>query len=326
MRKLRIVMVGAGDIAKRLARSSEASRARWYGLARTKESADALRTCGILPIRADLDVRATLLRSAAVARSAHATCYFAPPPNTGNDDPRMRYWIAAVSKPLVVSSTQRHKMQRKTQHEKPAQKKRRMRMNRCVYISTTGVYGDRAGAWVNETSKTFATSARSKRRVAAESRLRNHRQHHVCILRAPGIYAAERLPIERLRGGTPALLATEDVFTNHIHADDLAHAAWLAMFRGRSHRVLNIVDDAKLKMGEYFDTVAGALGLPKPPRLSRLMLQREVTPMLYSFMSESRRIDNARMKRELRIRLRYATPQLMLAQMKPSDALQQSLI
>ena len=116
------------------------------------------------------------------------------------------------------------------------------------------------------------------------------------------------------------------MFTNHIHADDLAHAVWLAAFRGRPNRVLNIVDDGELKMAEYFDQVADATGLPRPPRLPRAELARTVSPMLYSFMSESRRIDNTRMKRELRLQLRYSTPAQFLSTMKPAAALQRSLL
>jgi nucleoside-diphosphate-sugar epimerase len=269
---------------------------------------------------ADLDDRRTLHRAASVARGAFATLYLAPPPNQGGDDPRIKRWLAALATQPALSSTMRQ------QSRAASPRQRRRSLKRFVYVSTTGVYGDRAGAWVNETNRTQATSERAKRRVAAESRARAQRGLHVSILRAPGIYAAERLPIERLNARTPALLPDEDVFTNHIHADDLAHAVWLAVFRGRNKRVVNVVDDAQLKMGEYFDRVAAATGLQKPTRLSRVMLQREVTPMLYSFMSESRRIHNDRMKRELRLRLRYPTPDTLLATMKASAALQPSLL
>jgi nucleoside-diphosphate-sugar epimerase len=127
----------------------------------------------------------------------------------------------------------------------------------------------------------------------------------VSILRAPGIYAAERLPLERLRQGTPALAAEDDVFTNHIHADDLARLALLALFRARPGRAYNASDDTHMKMGEYFDLVADAFGLPHAPRLPRAELEKAVSPMLLSFMSESRRLDNRRIKRELGAVLRH---------------------
>ena len=195
-----------------------------------------------------------------------------------------------------------------------------------MYVSTTGVYGDCAGERINETRRTQPANARAKRRVAAESRLRAFRSRRFTILRAPGIYAAERLPVERLRAGTPALAADDDVFSNHIHGDDLARAIWLAVFRGGANRVLNVVDDGEQKMGDYFDQVAKAVGLPSPPRLPRALLMREVSPMLYSFMSESRRIDNTRLKRELRLHFKYPTPAALLLEMTPAAALQRSLL
>jgi nucleoside-diphosphate-sugar epimerase len=319
-RKPRIVIVGAGDVAHRLAASDSSvglsSRAKWFGLARSVATANQLRSAGILPISGDLDVRLTLKRAGALARSASAVLHLAPPPGDGNDDPRTRRWLAA--------SALKHTSKSPARNKKPP--RRRPRKLRNVYVSTTGVYGDCAGERINETRRTRPANARARRRVAAEARLRRSHGKRFTILRAPGIYAAERLPVERLRAGTPALSVEDDVFTNHIHADDLARAIWLAAFRGRANRVFNVVDDGELKMGDYFDQVADATGLLRPPRLPRIELMQRVSPMLYSFMSESRRIENTRMKRELRLRLRYATPSDLLRQLKPATALQRSLL
>ena len=130
------------------------------------------------------------------------------------------------------------------------------------------------------------------------------------ILRIPGIYAPDReggTPEARLRKGTPVLLTADDVFTNHIHADDLARACIRAMWRGKPQRVYNVNDDTNLKMGDYFDVAADIYGLPHPPRVARTVAQDQLPLMLLSFMSESRRMDNARMKRELKLRLHYPT-------------------
>jgi nucleoside-diphosphate-sugar epimerase len=121
----------------------------------------------------------------------------------------------------------------------------------------------------------------------------------------PGIYAPQRLPLRRLEQGTPALLASDDVYTNHIHADDLANIVALALFRGLPGRIYHAVDDTHMKMADYFDTVADAFAMPRPPRLARAQLAASVSPMLLSFMSESRRMSNTRIKRELRVRLRF---------------------
>ena len=317
-RKLKILIVGAGDVARRLTAPDSpvglSQRAQWFGLARSAAAADELRAAGILPIMGDLDRRVSLKRAGAMAQSVNAVLHLAPPPGEGLDDPRMKHWLAATLATL------------KSLPHKEKKSKLRPRKLRNVYVSTTGVYGDCAGERIDETRRTRPANARAKRRVAAETRLRHSHHHRFTILRAPGIYAAERLPVERLRAGTAALSPEDDVFTNHIHADDLARAVWLALFRGRPNRVLNIVDDGELKMGEYFDRVADATGLPRPPRMPRAALVRAVSPMLYSFMSESRRIENLRMKRELRLRLRYPAPATFLRTMKPAAALQRSLI
>ena len=325
LRKLRLLIVGAGDVARRLTtRIGVSERAQWLGLARSAATADALRLARILPIDGDLDFLPSLKRAGALARSAHAVLHLAPPPGDGADDPRMRRWLAASATPS--------KLGRRATERMPASAiKMRSLIRphpplRNVYVSTTGVYGDCAGERIDETRRTKPANARAKRRVAAESRVRAFRSQRFAILRAPGIYAAERLPVERLRAGTPALAANDDVFTNHIHGDDLARAVWLAVFRGGANRVLNVVDDGEQKMGDYFDQIAAAVGLKKPPRLPRALLMREVSPMLYSFMSESRRIDNARLKKELRLRFKYPTPAALLREMKPAAALQRTLL
>jgi nucleoside-diphosphate-sugar epimerase len=137
------------------------------------------------------------------------------------------------------------------------------------------------------------------------------------ILRVPGIYAESRLPLERIRAGTPVLVADDDVYTNHIHADDLARAVVAALFRGKSNRSYNVTDDAELKMGSWFDAVADAFRLPRPPRISWEEAENRIAPQLLSFMNESRRLANRRMKRELRLRLRYPTPQALLTEIAP---------
>jgi nucleoside-diphosphate-sugar epimerase len=178
-----------------------------------------------------------------------------------------------------------------------------------VYVSTTGVYGDCGGELVCESRAVNPQNARAKRRVDAERVLRAWARcsgSRLVILRVPGIYAADRLPLERLRKGTPALQPEDDVYTNHIHADDLARIVTAALCKGKPQRVYHASDDTRMKMGEYFDAVADAFGLPRPPRLPRAELQQVVSPMLLSFMSESRQLSNARMKTELGVRLRYA--------------------
>ena len=277
----RILIVGSGDVARR-ALPWLLRRFRVFALVRQPEAAVELRALGAVPVVGDLDDRQSLRRLAGIA---DAVLHFAPPPQTGEGDPRMARLLAALAG-------------------------RKSLPQGVVYISTTGVYGDCAGARVDETRPCRAQTARGRRRVDAERRLRvfgRRNRVRVALLRAPGIYAADRLPLERLRRGDPVLAAAEDVHTNHIHAEDLARIACLALFRAGPGRAYNASDDSALRMGEYFDAVAERFDLPRPPRMARAEIVRHLSPLTLSFMSESRRLDNRRLKRELRLRLRYPT-------------------
>jgi len=188
-----------------------------------------------------------------------------------------------------------------------------------VYLSTTGVYGNHQGAEVSETSRCQTRQPRSLRRLDAEQALRPLGAH---VLRVPGIYDGhERLPTARLRARQPALRQEDDVFTNHIHADDLARIALIALFRGRPGRITNAVDETDMKMADYFDAVADAIGLARPPRISReemksLAAQGAIHPMMMGFLAESRRVKSTRVHRELRTRLRYPTVGHTLGELK----------
>lgn len=271
----RLLIVGCGDVGMRLLPLVR-DRFRVFALTSQPERAAALRAAGAIPVIGNLDQPATLQRLRGLADSV---VHLAPPPAQGTRDTRTRNLTAILPEGA-----------------------------RVVYVSTTGVYGDRGGALTPETTPVAPRNARAARRVDAERVLRAWAlagTGRVAILRAPGIYAADRLPLERLQRATPALLAQDDVYTNHIHADDLARLAALALFRARPGRVYNASDDSRLKMAAYFDLVADAFGLPRPPRLARAELARVVSPMQLSFMSESRRIENGRLHRELGARLRY---------------------
>lgn len=246
-----------------------------------REFDPALRAAGVTQIRGDLDRPRSLRR---ISGLAQAVLHSAPPPGEGTGDPRSRHLLAALARRASLPRS-------------------------LAYISSTGVYGDCAGATVPETRPLKAASPRAQRRVAAERLLRRtgRRGLRISLLRAPGIYAADRLPLERLRRGDPVLLAGEDSYTNHIHAEDLAHACVIALERGRPNRAYNISDDSDLKMADWFDKLADTFALPRPPRVTRAEAQTRLAPMLLSFMHESRRLVNLRMKRELGLHLRYPT-------------------
>jgi nucleoside-diphosphate-sugar epimerase len=164
---------------------------------------------------------------------------------------------------------------------------------------------------VSESRPPAPSTPRAQRRADAERLLRHFGRAsgvRVSLLRIPGIYAKDRpggTPRERLLKGTPVLKAEEDVYTNHIHADDLARIVLLALSRGAPQRAYNACDDSQLKMGDYFDLAADLYGLPRPPRVSRDAARDQLPLMVLSFMGESRRLDNARLKHELGFRHRF---------------------
>ncbi len=294
---IRVLLIGCGDVALRAA-SMLRDRARVYGLVRRADEVGKLRGRGIAPIVADLDDFATLRR---LSLAPFAVLHGAPPPSDGRDDPRTQRLVAALSRARIIPQ-------------------------RLVYISTSGVYGDCAGARVDETRPRRAQTPRGRRRVAAEDRLRMWAARNgvtLTLLRAPGIYSEARLPLDRLRQGTPVLAPDADVFINHIHADDLARAAVQAIFRGMPNRAYNVNDDAQMQMGAWFDAVADAFHLPRPPRVSWEEAERRIAPMLLSFMSESRRLVNERARRELRLRLAWPLPQALLASVAPRSLTRQ---
>ena len=282
-RRPTLLIIGCGDVGLRVLK---ALGPFWHVLALTSspERCAALRAAGAQPLVGDLDEPASLGRLAGLA---DAVLHLAPPQAAGDRDTRTQALIAAL--------------------------RRGGRVRRLVYCSTTGVYGDCQGAWVDETHPLKPSTERALRRVDAEARVAHYGRSSGCVttvLRVPGIYATDRPgghPRDRLLRGTPALRAEDDVYTNHIHADDLARACVAALVRGRPQRAVNVVDDTDLKMGDYFDLAADLCGLQRPPRIARAQAQEVMSPMVLSFMSESRRLRNERLKSELRLRLRYST-------------------
>lgn len=280
-RRSRVLIVGCGDIGLRVA-GLLAHKLTVRALTSQPARVAALRAAGTTPLLGNLDQKKSLHRLSGLATRV---LHLAPPASHGVSDGRTVALLRALR--LRAAPTA------------------------LVYGSTSGVYGDCAGAWVHEGWALVPTTVRAQRRVHAESSVRFFgRSAGVCcsVLRVPGIYAPNReggTPKARLRKGTPVLDAADDVYTNHIHADDLARACVLALWRGKPQRAYNVNDDSALKMGDYFSAAAALYNMPVPPRITRAQAALEVAPMPLSFMSESRRMRNARIKRELGLRLQF---------------------
>ena len=280
-RRSRVLIVGCGDVGMRVARLL-LPRVRVLALTSQVARTAQMRGAGITPLLGNLDDARDLRRLAALGQRV---LHLAPPAADGQRDQRTARLLQALRLRRVPDA--------------------------LVYGSTTGVYGDCQGAWVSELRPVSAQTERAQRRVDAERRVRHFGRtsgSHTRVLRIPGIYAPDReggTPLARFQKGLPVLAREDDVYTNHIHANDLARACMLALWRGRAQGTYNINDDAVRQMGNYMDAAAALYQLPAPPRLSRKEIAAVLSPMQMSFLSESRRMDNRRMKRELRLVLRY---------------------
>ena len=285
-RRRTLLVVGCGDIGMRVLRLLS-GRWRLLVLSSSPGRLAELRSAGALPLLGNLDDAASLQALARLAPLADAVLHLAPPQAQGTRDLRTAQLLRALA--------------------------RAGRLKRLVYASTTGVYGDAGGARFDETRPLAPATDRARRRVDAEQQLcrfGRDRGVAVTLLRIPGIYAADRPgghPRERLARGTPVLRAEDDVYTNHIHADDLVRACVAALYRGGRQRAINVCDDTDLRMAEYFDLAADLCGLPRPERVSRAEAAQRFSAMQLSFMGESRRLINRRLKTELKLRLRYPT-------------------
>lgn len=285
----RLLILGCGDVGLRLIRwlrqRHRHDRLQIIATARRAEQATAIRHAGAMPMLIDLDDPKSVKRLAAIAS-----------------------WVIVLAPPSERSAHQdlRSKLL-------IAQLRSQSSDAKLIYVSTTGVFGDSQGAWIDECFYPRPSQARSLRRLSAEQQWLA--ACHAVRLRVPGIYAEDRLPLERIRQGKPCMRASEDSYSNHIHADDLAMILWLCLFRSQPARLYATVDNEPLQMGEWFDHLAKLYNLPAVPRVSAEAVKQAVSPMMWSFMQESRRIHNDRMLKELKPRLKAPNARGFLEQL-----------
>lgn len=282
-RRERVLIVGCGDVGGRVAALLR-PKVRLLALTPSVQRLEELRAKGIVPLLGNLDERASVRRLSGLATRV---VHLAPPASQGATDARTRTLVQTLLQRAAPRA--------------------------LVYGSTSGVYGDCSGVWVDETRAVRPQTARAQRRVDAELAIRHFGRAsgtRASVLRIPGIYGANReggTPRERLLKGLPALRTEDDVYTNHIHADDLARAFCRALWRAAPQRVYNVCDDSDMKMGDYFDLAADLFGLSRAPRISLGEAMQQLSPLQMSFMRESRRLHNVRMKHELGLRLHFVT-------------------
>jgi nucleoside-diphosphate-sugar epimerase len=283
----RLLIVGCGDIGRRVARLWQEEGVPVSALARSPQSARRLKGLGIETVAGDLDEPATL---AGLRTKGALAYYLAPPPGGGDSDPRVQAFLDRIPP-----------------GEEP---------EKIVYMSTTAVYGDLRGRWATEETPPAPGTARGRRRLDAENLLLawgRVRNVPVVILRVAGIYVPCRLPVEKVRESAPVLAESESPFTNRIHSEDLARVCVAAAKRGRPGAVYNVSDGRPGTMAQYYCAVADLLGIPRPPAVTMDVARRVMGGEMLSYLSESKRVENRKMRAELGVKLLYPTLESGLA-------------
>lgn len=273
-----MLIIGCGYIGERVARRLQEEGEPVTGVVRSQATAEHVGSLGIPVVRCDLDGE----HLPAGSTERQLVFYFAPPPSEGDEDTRMASFLDGL--------------------EDSGQPQR------IVYISTTGVYGDCQGAWVDENHRVNPQVDRARRRWHAEQLLRSWAERfggELVILRVAGIYGPGKLPLARLRKQTPMVAESDAPWTNRIHADDLVEVCLAAMRRAEDGEVFNVSDGEPGNMTDYFNRVADMMDLPRPPVISLAQAREELSPGLLSYLGESRRLDNTKLLRELGVTLRY---------------------
>jgi nucleoside-diphosphate-sugar epimerase len=283
-------IIGCGDIGQRVARLCQQKGTTVYGLARSEKSANRLKELNINPVQGDLNKPPSLTGIFDLCGNGTDAYYLAPPPSTGTTDPYMHNFLSALS-----AGDRRDNL--------PA---------KIILISTTAVYGDCQGEWISEEQPVNPQTDRGLRRLDAENALRHWSEKKgvpIIVLRVGGIYGPGRLPLERIQKGLPILREQDSPFTNRIHQDDLAQICVVAAEHGKEGgsgvEIYNVSDGQPSTMSYYFKAIAKAQGLSLPPEVSRAEAKKVMSAGMLSYLKESRKLDNKKMLKDLRITLRY---------------------
>lgn len=278
-----LYLIGCGDIGARVARLALDSHSAVTALSRHMSKCAGLQGTATALVQGDLDDGDALPH---LDMSGGAVLYTAPPPGGGITDTRARNFLASI--------------------------KRGCEPAKLVYVSTASIYGDCGDELITEERPANPGSHAGKRRLDAENCFRDwgkQRGVAIVILRVAGIYGPGRIPMDRILGGHPLLAEAEAGFSNRIHADDLARICLAAIDRGDDGDIFNVCDGETSTMTDYFNAITDHLGLPRLPQVPLSEARGVMTPLMFGYMTESRRIDNSRMLTKLGIRLIYPTLQ-----------------
>jgi nucleoside-diphosphate-sugar epimerase len=269
-----LLIIGCGSIGRRIVALAQAQ-----GLSVSSFNRGEAPCAGVPHVSGNLDDPSTLQ---GLPTRGSGVIYLAPPPGGGNEESRVRNFCASI--PIGAEP------------------------EKLVYLSTTAVYGDCGEAVVTEDTPALPQTSRGKRRLHGEqlfTQWGKERGVPVVVLRVSAIYAADRLPVMQLRSGQPVLREEEARPSNRIHADDLARICLAALERGEDGAVFNVSDGSPSTMTGYFNAAADFLELPRPPQVGWEEARQVMSPLMVSYFSEGRVIDNSRMLKELGIVLSY---------------------
>jgi len=277
-----IFIAGCGYIGRRVASLADASGYGTTCMVRSQEHGEELKRLGFRTIVTALDDPEQI---PAMEMSGNGVLlYCVPPPGGGLFDLRARNFCARLA------------------HTAPPAK--------IIYLSATSVYSEVNGGVVTEESPALPASSMGKRRLDAESVFQEFGAAHgaaVVILRVSGIYGPGRLPLMQISQGQPLLREEESGPSNRIHADDLAQICLAAAEKGINGDIFNISDGHPCSMTSYFNAAADALGMPRQPQISLEEARNSMSPLMFSYVKESRIVDNSRMLEKLSVSLRFPT-------------------
>lgn len=287
----KIFIVGCGYIGERIARAYSATGDDVTCMVRSPEHGAQLQSAGFTTLISGLDDKSAI---APLDLTGRVLFYLVPPPGGGIIDSRARNFID-----IALQSASPDKI---------------------VYMSATSVYGEIDGRVVTEETVPHPDSAMGKRRLDAETAFRDYGKAAgvpVVVLRVSGIYGPGRLPLMQISQGHPLLNEDEAGPSNRIHADDLTAVSVAAAELGFDGDVFNVSDGNPSSMTSYFNACADALNLPHQPQVPLSEARLVMSPLMYSYVSQSRVIDNKKMLERLNIQLGYSSLEEGLAASVP---------
>jgi len=271
-----ITIVGCGHIGKLLAQQLLVKNVAVTGFVSSSASLAECKSKNIPCEIINLDEPAKNIDLA-----GQRVIYLVPPPRSGRTDTRITNFLYAIEKQAP---------------------------DKFVLISTTGVYGDCKGAWIDESTPLNPVADRALRRADAEQQVQQFCSRldiPLVILRVPGIYGPGRVPVARIKSGQPVVSKQDSPFTNRIHADDLVNVCEKALLNPNISGIYNVTDGHPGTMYDYFTGVASAMNLPAPPVISLQQAQHQLSAGMLSYMAESRRIGNSKLLKDFAIELQY---------------------